>query len=132
VNQHAPKTVQKSNFENLSKNRTATLADLLQLSKAMKELWTAQVHLLTPPSAGGNTRCCTNVVAWAENQADYQLSLTDIFARRSWSILNIYKCRRASMCLPLDDELAEQFDKANEQPGSCIFGTLHYYPSKPN
>jgi hypothetical protein len=31
----------------------------------MKELWTAQVHLLTPPAEFGDTKCCTNVVAWA-------------------------------------------------------------------
>jgi hypothetical protein len=28
-------------------------------------------------------------------------------------------------------ELAEQIERAKLEPESCIFGTLHYYPSKP-
>jgi hypothetical protein len=28
-------------------------------------------------------------------------------------------------------ELEEQIEEARLKPGSCIFGTLHYYPSKP-
>jgi hypothetical protein len=97
----------------------------------MKELWTAQVHLLTPPSAGGNTKCCTNVVTWAEGPADYQASLTVVFARRHWSILSIRQCMRVANCIPTNEELVRQIDRAGRKANSCIFGTLYYYPSKP-
>jgi hypothetical protein len=31
----------------------------------------------------------------------------------------------------ITEELAEQIEHAKTQPGGCVFGTLHYYPSKP-
>jgi hypothetical protein len=37
----------------------------------MKELWTAQVHLLTPPAEFGDTKCFTNLVAWADDAEDF-------------------------------------------------------------
>ncbi len=97
----------------------------------MKELWTAQVHLLTPPAEFGDTKCLTNVVAWAEDAADFTAAVSVIFARRHWTILNVQQCRRADECTLMIPEHAEQVELARSQPGSCIFGTLHYYPSKP-
>ena len=97
----------------------------------MKELWTAQVHLLTPPSTGGNTKCCTNVVAWAEGPLEYEAMLAAVFSRRHWSILSIRQCIRVATCIPTTEELARQIERAGTRPGSCIFGTLFYYPSKP-
>jgi hypothetical protein len=29
------------------------------------------------------------------------------------------------------EEVAEQIEQAKNKPGACVFGTLHYYPSKP-
>jgi 2-oxo-4-hydroxy-4-carboxy--5-ureidoimidazoline (OHCU) decarboxylase len=97
----------------------------------MKELWTAQVHLLTPPAEFGDTKCCTNVVAWAEDAEDFTATVSDIFARRHWSIVSVHQCRRADDCTAMVEELTEQIEQAKSQPGSCIFGTLHYYPSRP-
>jgi hypothetical protein len=97
----------------------------------MKELWTAQVHILTPPTDFGDTKCCTNVVAWAKDSVDFTATVSTIFARRHWSILNMQQCKRAAECAAPIEELAEQIDAAKIRPGSCIFGTLHYYPSKP-
>ena len=97
----------------------------------MKELWTAQVHLLTPPAEFGDTKCCTNVVAWAESAEDFATTVAAIFERRSWTILSVHNCRRATECGAMTEELDEQMEAARRQPGSCIFGTLHYYPSKP-
>jgi hypothetical protein len=97
----------------------------------MKELWTAQVHILTPPSAGDNTRCCTNVVAWAESPTDYEIKLNSFFAHRHWSILSIRQCVRVANCIPTTDELLRQIERARSQQEGCIFGTLCYYPSKP-
>jgi len=87
--------------------------------------------MLTPPSAGGNTRCCANVVAWAESPSDYEMALASIFARRYWSILSIRQCVRVTNCIPTTDELLRQIEHAGRREGSCIFGTLYYYPSKP-
>jgi hypothetical protein len=47
----------------------------------MKELWTAQVHLLKPPAEFGDTKCCTNVVAWAEDDEDYTAIVSAIYAK---------------------------------------------------
>ncbi|MDR3724190.1 MAG: hypothetical protein P4K83_06845 [Terracidiphilus sp.] len=99
--------------------------------KTMKELWTAQVHILTPPSARGNTRCCTNIVAWAESPAGYEAGLRNLFERQHWSILSIRQCMRIANCIPTTDELLQQIELAREQGDGCIFGTLCYYPSKP-
>jgi hypothetical protein len=45
-------------------------------------------------------------------------------------VLSILQCRRAAQCIILTDEMAEQIEEARKVEGSCIFGTLHYYPSK--
>ncbi|HEY1254539.1 MAG TPA: hypothetical protein VGF01_07140 [Terracidiphilus sp.] len=97
----------------------------------MKELWTAQVHLLTPPAEFGDTKCCTNVVAWAVDEEDFAANIAAIFERRCWTILSVHQCKRASDREGVIAELAEQIEEARNQPGACIFGTLHYYPSKP-
>ena len=98
----------------------------------MTQLWTAQVHLLTPASTGGNTRCCTNVVAWASTAQDYESRLETVLMRRHWSILSIRQCIRVSDCIPTTEEMELQIQRANALPGCCIFGTLYYYPSKPS
>jgi hypothetical protein len=97
----------------------------------MKELWTAQMHILTPPADFGDTRAFTNVVAWAEDAEDFTAVVSSIFARRHWSILSVKQCKRAADCIAIKEELAEQIEHARKKPGGCIFGTLHYYPSKP-
>jgi hypothetical protein len=107
------------------------VAKQVLLQGAMKSLWTAQVHILTPPSPAGNTRCCTNVVAWAEDPAEYQAAISTVLSRRYWSILSIQRCERVANCLVISDELIRQVERAESRPGSCIYGTLHYYPSKP-
>ena len=96
----------------------------------MKELWTAQVHLLTPPAEFGDTKCCTNVVAWAEDEEDFAATVSDIFERRNWSILSLHQCQRAAERAVMIEELEEQIERAKLEPESCIFGTLHYYPSR--
>jgi hypothetical protein len=47
----------------------------------MKELWTAQLHLLTPPAEFGDTKCCTNIVAWAKAAEDFTATVSAIFAK---------------------------------------------------
>ena len=95
----------------------------------MKSLWTAQVHLLTPPVEFGDTKCCTNVVAWGNTPADFASNICTILGRRDWTVLSILQCRRTTQCIAVE-ELAEQIEEAQANYGSCIFGTLHYYPSR--
>ena len=97
----------------------------------MRELWTGQVHLLTPPAEFGDTRALTNVVAWAENAADFATRVSSILGRRHWTVLGMKQCKRAEECTAVVEELAEQIEQARAQAEGCVFGTLHYYPSKP-
>jgi hypothetical protein len=97
----------------------------------MKELWIAKVHLLTPPTEFDDTRAFANVVAWAEDAKDFTTTVTHIFAGRHWTILSVQQCKRAADCTAISEELSEQVERAKQQPGACIFGTLHYYPSRP-
>jgi hypothetical protein len=96
----------------------------------MKELWTGQVHLLTPPMDFGDTKCLTNVVAWADDEEDFVATVTVVFARRNWSIVEVSHCQRAADFAAKNAELSQQIAEAKRQPGSCIFGTLHYYRSR--
>lgn len=102
----------------------------LALKQLNKHLWTAHVHLLTPPAEHGNTRCYTNVVAWGTDKAEFHATVRAIFARRFWTILGIENCRPAVAAEAVNEEHAEQIERASSEPGSCIFGTLHYYPSR--
>jgi 2-oxo-4-hydroxy-4-carboxy--5-ureidoimidazoline (OHCU) decarboxylase len=97
----------------------------------MKDIWTAQVHLLTPPADFGDTKCCTNVVAWAEDESGFIATVSAIFERRHWTILSVRQCKRVAECEAIIAELAEQIEEAKSKPACCIFGTLNYYPSKP-
>lgn len=98
----------------------------------MNALWTAQVHLLTPPNEFGDTRCYVNVAAWGKTPADFAANVSTILGRRNWSVLSIVQCRRAEQNVIVSEELTVQIAEAQKQEGSCVFGTLHYYPSKPS
>jgi len=95
----------------------------------MNALWTAQVHLLTPPSESGDTRCFVNVAAWGRTPADFAKNVSTILGRRNWTVLSIVQCRRAEQNIINSEELSIQIAEAEKQEGSCVFGTLHYYPS---
>jgi len=96
----------------------------------MYALCTAQVHLLTPPNEFGDTRCWVNVVAWGTTPANFAENVCAILGRRSWTVLSIVQTRRTANLTTVADEVTEQIEEAEKQLGSCIFGTLHYYPSK--
>lgn len=96
----------------------------------MKELWTGQLHLLTPPAKGGDTRCFTYVVAWAENAVDFTVYVSVICARRHWTVLGIEQVLRADECTARTAELCDQIERARVGPHTCIFGVRSYYPSR--
>jgi hypothetical protein len=97
----------------------------------MRELWTGLFELLTPPSDSGNTGCFTNIVAWADDAGDFRAKVARILEKDSWFVANAENCVTVSEAGGVPDELAEQIDTAKTHPDDCIFGTLHYFPSKP-
>jgi hypothetical protein len=97
----------------------------------MKALWTAQVHLLTPPNSVGNTKAYTNIVCWANDAEDYASIITHLFEQRGWFVLDIESCKLVEECSVIPEELASQIERAKALPSNCVLGTLHYYPSRP-
>ena len=49
----------------------------------------------------------------------------------SWFVVNVDNCMIVAECEDVPDELAEQMETAKTHPDDCVFGTLHYFPSKP-
>jgi len=96
----------------------------------MKELWTATVEIMTPPTDSGNTKAFTNIVAWAESALDYGDQITELLAIDGCSVLEIENCIRVVECNDIPEELERQIERAKAHRLDCIFGTLHYYPSK--
>jgi hypothetical protein len=99
--------------------------------EGMNELWTGFFELLTPPSEFGDTGCFTNIVAWAEDAEGFRTKVTQILTKDSWFVANVENCVALSKCEIVSDELAQQIETAKSRPDDCIFGTLHYFPSKP-
>jgi hypothetical protein len=98
----------------------------------MKELWIGVVEVLTEPSPGtGNTLAFTNVVAWADAASDYVSSVNAMLSGYGWTVLNIDHLRPISGDSKFSDEIAEIIERAKTNPSGCIFGTFHYYPSRP-
>jgi hypothetical protein len=98
---------------------------------AMNELWTGRFELLTPPTEFGDTGCYTNIVAWANDAADFQAKVSRILEKDSWFVVAIDNCLPIDECEKIPDQLAEQIETARTRPDDCVYGTLHYFPSKP-
>ena len=97
----------------------------------MKELWTATVEVLTPPTDSGNTKAFTNVVTWASDAQEYATIIASVFEGYGWSILGIEECRSVSACHLISEPLSEMIERARDNPNACVYGTFHYYPSRP-
>jgi hypothetical protein len=93
-------------------------------------LWTGLFELLTPPSESGNTGCFTNIVAWANDAEDFRVKVSQILEKDSWFVINVEECTTVDKCEDVPDELARQIERAKISPEDCVFGTLHYFPSK--
>ena len=98
---------------------------------AMLDLWTGRFELLTPPSEWGDTGCFTNVVAWAENEDDFRMKVSKIFQTYSWFVVDAESCKRIDDCENFSAEMSEQIETAKSNSNACVYGTLHYFPSKP-
>ncbi len=100
-------------------------------SATMSDLWTGLVTLLTPPSQSGDTACFTNIVAWAKDPEDYKARISRLLEKNSYFVIGVGQCVRVPDCGDLSAELSDQIHIAVTQPHDCVFGTLHYYPSRP-
>ena len=96
----------------------------------MRELWIGEIEVLTEPT-GGNTRALTNVIAWADSKQEYGKSVSGTLEGRGWTVLRTENVRPVSQESNYREEIAEIIERARLIPKACIFGTLHYYPSRP-
>jgi len=108
------------------------MVGLCALWIAMKQLWTGLFELLTSPTKQGDTSCFTNIVAWAEDVDDFQTKVSRILEKDAWFVVSMEKCVTVTEWDDVPDELAEQIQTAKTRPDDCVFGTLHYFPSRPS
>jgi len=96
----------------------------------LRELWIGEIEVLTEPT-GGNTRAYTNVIAWADSRQEYGRSASAVLEGYGWTVLKTENVRPVSRESNYREEIAEIIERARSIPKACIFGTLHYYPSRP-
>ena len=96
----------------------------------MRELWIGVVEVLTAPN-GGNTRALTNVIAWADSKPEFERSASGVLEGFGWTVVRTDNIRPVSRESNYREEIAGMIEQAQSNPNSCIFGTLHYYPSRP-
>ena len=98
----------------------------------MKDLWIGRVEILTEPAEFGDTKAFTNVVARAENLADFRQIVSTVCEKYDWSLIGVERCNLASTVADItNEELLEALERAKDYPEACIFTTLYYYSSKP-
>jgi hypothetical protein len=99
---------------------------------SMKELWIGVVEVLTEPNPKtGNTLAFTHAVTWAEVASDYAESVHAVFSGYGWTVLSLENVRPIGANGEISNETAEMIERAKSNPDACIFGTFHYYPSRP-
>ena len=99
----------------------------------MKALWIGVAEVLTDANLGeGNSRAFTNVVAWAESDAEYAKVVRVVFEKYGWDVLGFERVHPVAEQSGYQDEIAQIIDRARVNPNACIYSTLHYYPSKPD
>ena len=98
----------------------------------MKDLWIGVVEVLTEPSPGtGNTLAFTNVVTWAEGEADFVDSVNRVFSGYGWTVLGVEKMGPIPSDAKFSRDIGEIVAQATTNPDACIFSAFHYYPSRP-
>jgi len=97
--------------------RPTVAVGLCALRKMMKEL--------------GDTGCYTNIVAWAHDVVDFRAKVSRILEKDAWFVVGAEDCQTVDEFDDVPDVLLEQIQTAKSRPDDCIFGTLHYFPSKP-
>jgi hypothetical protein len=97
----------------------------------MREMYTALVKLLTPPSEFGDTKCFTNVVAWAEDPDDYTATISRKLEIEGIFVLEVEQCHRVSDYEEIPEDMLRFIEWAKTHPENCIIGDREYYPSRP-
>jgi hypothetical protein len=98
----------------------------------MREIWTATIEVLTTPTEAGDTRAFTNVVSWASSANEFCDAVTRVFEGYDWAVVGFQECRSVSSGQRIPQALADLIDRARDNPNACIYGTFHYYPSRPS
>lgn len=73
----------------------------------------------------------TNVVAWANRESDFQLTVASVFESYGWTVLGVENLRLVAQSSDFSEEISEIIERAQKFPKACIITTLNYYPSKP-
>jgi hypothetical protein len=100
------------------------------LESRLRELWIGVIEVLTAPN-GGNTRALTNVIAWADSKQEFGRSASGMLEGYGWTVVGTANVRPVSQESNYREEIAAIIERARSIPEACIFGTLHYYPSRP-
>jgi len=86
--------------------------------------------LLTAPSEHGDTRCLTNVFAWAENLRNFAETVALHLEGEGISVIEIENPHPVT----LDEEFPEETEPfliwTRDHPGEFTTTDQHYYPSK--
>ncbi len=96
----------------------------------MKEVWTGLAELLTAPSEGGNTRCYTNVFAWAEGLRDFAETVALQLEVEGISVVEIENPHPVTLDEEFPEETAPFLAWIRDNPGGFTTTDRHYYPSK--
>jgi hypothetical protein len=96
----------------------------------MKGLWIGTVELLTEPSQRGNTRAFTNVIAWANELADYKETVESVVSKYDWTLVAVESARAIEDGEEFNQEINQIIASAKSNPNACMIATLHYYPSR--
>jgi glutamate/tyrosine decarboxylase-like PLP-dependent enzyme len=96
----------------------------------MKRLWIGTVELLTEPGRDGHTRAFTNVIAWANELADYKETVESVVSKYQWTLLTVEHARPIEDGEEFNQEINEIIATAKSNANACIVATLHYHPSR--
>ena len=97
----------------------------------MKELWIGLVELLTPPSEFGDTKCWTNLLAWADSPGDFETTISRFLEQESMFLLATEWCHPVADYEEVPEEMVKFIEWAKLHPDDWLAADRHYFPSKP-
>jgi hypothetical protein len=95
------------------------------------ELWTGRVEVLTPPTEFGDTKAYTNVVTWAVDAQGYERRVASVFEEYGWVLIGVEDSAPIANYEDVGEFVSEAAARAKDNLNACIYGTFHYYPSRP-
>lgn len=97
----------------------------------MRELWTGRVELLTPPTEWGDTKCFTNVFAWADGPEDFATIIDRNLKSEGIAVLNIEEAHPVEGDEVFPEKTQPFLDWVREHLDGFTTADRHYYPSRP-